>query len=91
MFWFSWRAYRENIALWPLASEIQNREYYVFYPIGIFNIVLNQKFVKARWNGIEQIVWTDKQTAAKQCPQFEEGNRILILESGEWVVDDNEE
>jgi hypothetical protein len=83
---------RQNIALWPLASkQIQNPEYYVFYPIGIFNIVLNQEFVKAHLPGIEQIVWIDKQTAAKQCPQFEEGNRILILESGEWVVDDNEE
>ena len=65
---------RQNIALWPLASEhLQHREYYVFYPIGIFNIVLTQEFVKARWDGMEQIVWTDKRTAAKQCPQFEAG------------------
>jgi len=83
---------RQNIALWPLASkQIQHPEYYVFYPIGIFNIVLNQEFVKAHLDGIEQVVWIDKQTAAQHCPQFEEGNRILILDSGEWVIDDNEE
>ena len=58
-------------------------QYYLFYPIGIFNIVLTQEFVK-RWDGMEQIVWTDKQTVAKQCPQFEEGVESLSsnLENG---------
>lgn len=75
----------------PMPVAVDRKNNTLFYPFALFENVLHRHFVKIEFDGSDELCWTNLQNAQSQIRHFEEGNKVLILESGEWIIDDSEE